>query len=191
MYDEDDVAMSPNITEEDRILERQNRTVDNYSTVEIVAVPPDFDIMQYLTMRESAGIFNQKGIQLKTLTALADGVKYSPVFCIQNNIRLKPITCMFFIKVLNELGLVLKSIRNPLREDLERYMEQLDECGNDTYLYVRGQEVKRVNFTIINIFPLMNDDVIHEAMEIAQRLQEQQQQFEGKLATIKTNLEAS
>lgn len=166
-------------------LDRLNRIVENYNTVEVVAVPPDFDIKQYLSMRESAGIFKHKGIDLKNLSIIADAVKSTPVFCLQNNIRINPVTCMFFIKIVNELGLVLKSVNNPLRENIEIHMDHMTEYESGEALIIRGQAAKTVNFTILNIYPLMNDDVIVEAMEIAKRMENQQRAFEESL----TNLE--
>lgn len=158
--------------------------VENYHTVEFVAIPPDFDIMSYLSLREQAGIFKHKNVNTKHLKVIAEGVKSSPVFAMMNNTRISPVTCMYFIKVLKELGLVLKSIHNPLRESLDRFMEEVDEHKHD-YVYVGGQSVKRINFTIVNIFPMMNKDIIDEAMTIAQKLQEYQTELDEKLKTIK------
>ena len=166
-------------------LDRENEYVDNYSTVEVVAIPPDFDIMQYLTMREGAGIFEQKAVDLKQLKIISDAVRCSPIFCIQNNIRISPVACMFFIKIVNELGLILKSVNNPLRINIEQCMNDFDKLIDREIVYVRGQYVKRVNYTIINIFPLMNDETINEAMEIAKNLQEVQNKFDKKLESLK------
>ena len=39
-------------------------------------------------------------------------------------------------------------------------------------------------FTIINIFPMMNDDVISEAMSIAAKLQEYQVEVDEKIEAL-------
>lgn len=163
---------------------RAGMRIDNYHCVEFVAVPPDFDIFNYLSMREQAGIFEAKNINLKQLQAICEGVKYSPVFSILNNTRLQPVTCMFFIKVVKELGLVLKTIHNPLRQRIDNYIQYFDEESSYDYVHVSGQEVKRLNITIVNIFNMLSDDVISEAMGIAKKLQEYQLEVDEKLNSI-------
>lgn len=162
-------------------LDRQNEYVDNYMTIEVVAIPPDFDILNYLSLREQAGIFKHKRINKKHLEVIAEGVKASPIFSMLNNIRIDPATCLYFLKVIHELGLVLKSLYNPMRDSIDHYLESMSE--HDT-VYIRGQRTETVNFTIINIFPMMNDEVIGEAMSIAEKMQEYQKDVDEKLNAI-------
>jgi len=182
-YDEDDEALTPQLSERERRISQANRRVENYSTVEIVAVPPDFDIHQYLTMRESAGIFKHKSVDLKNLSIISDSVKCSSIFCIQNNIRINPVTCMFYLKILDELNLIVRSVYNPIREDIERYMRMIDEEDGE-YLSIKDQVTKTINFTIINVYQMMEDDTMNEVMEIARRLQDSQKMFEESLNKI-------
>lgn len=167
------------------MLSKQNRYVENYMTVEFVAIPPDFDIMNFLSLREQSGIFNFKNINLKQLKIISEGVKASPVFSILNNVRIDPITCLYFLKVINELGLVLKSIYNPIRKNIDYILNQLDDQDKHQTINIKRQNVKRVNFTIINLFPLMNEDVIGESLEIAKNLQKYQQEVDEQLELIK------
>jgi len=175
----DDMTREERITEAE--LDHQNEYVKDYMTVEIVAIPPDFDILNYLSLREQAGIFKNKKINKQHLEIIAEGVKASPVFSMLNNIRIDPATCLYFLKVIHELGLVLKSLYNPMRNHIDMYLEQMEERGQ---VYIRGQRTETVNFTIINIFPMMNDDVISEAMSIATKLHEYQIEVDEKLGSL-------
>jgi len=163
-------------------LGMRNETVKNYVTLEFVAIPPDFDIMNYLSLREQAGVFKQKNVNLKHLEVIAEGVKASPVFAMLNNIRINPTTCLYFLKVIHELDLVLKTLYNPMRSQIDHYLKAMDERGGN--VYIRGQMAETVNFVIINMFPMMNDDVINESMSIAQKLQEYQVEVDEKIEAM-------
>ena len=164
-------------------LDRRNEHVENYMTIEFVAIPPDFDIVNYLSMREQAGIFKSEKINVGHLKIIADGVKSSPVFMMLNNIRIDPITCLYFLKIINELGLVLKTLYNPMRDNIDRYLEEF--TSHAAYItYIKGQRAKTVNFAIVNIFPMMNEDVINESMQIAAELQKYQTEVEEKIDSI-------
>jgi hypothetical protein len=167
---------------EREIQHLEEAPIEEYHTVEVVAIPPDFDINMYLSLREGAGIFESKDISLKQLQIISEAVKFTPIFVIQNNLRISAVTCMFYLKVINEIGLTLKSIPNPFRDQIERYIEIFDK--KDDVKWVHDQRVKRVNFTILNVFPLMDDDVIKEVMEIANKLQQKQKEFSKKLKSL-------
>ena len=163
-------------------LERRNERVKNYVTIEFVAIPPDFDILNYLSLREQAGVFKHKNVNKQHLEVIAEGVKASPVFAMLNNIRIDPATCLYFLKVIHELDLVLKSLYNPMRDHIDNFLEQMDD--REGGVYIRGQMAETVNFVIINIFPMMNDSVINESMNIAQQLQQYQNEVDEKIAAM-------
>ena len=163
-------------------LDMRNERVKNYVTLEFVAIPPDFDIMNYLSLREQAGVFKTKKVNLKHLQVIAEGVKASPVFAMLNNIRIEPATCLYFLKVINELDLVLKTLYNPMRDHIDQFLEQFDDSSGS--VYIRGQRAETVNFIIVNMFPMMNDDVINEAMQIATKLQAYQVEVDDKIAAM-------
>ena len=170
-------------------LDHRNRFIENYMTIEFVAIPPDFDIVSYLSMREQAGIFESKKINVEHLKIIAEGVKSSPVFMMLNNIRIDPITCLYFLKIINELGLVLKSLYNPMRENIDQYIKQFIlretvEPYTTHKTFIKGQQVQTINFAIVNIFPMMNEDVINESMQIAAELQKYQTDLEEKIESI-------
>ena len=166
------------------VRDEANSIIDNYFTVEFVAIPPDFDISNYLSLREQAGIFGDfKNVNLSQVRKIADGAKFSPVFSVLNNSSLSIDSCLYFLYVINELGLIVKSIHNPVRTSASSYKDFLEWHNNadGDYMYIRGQTTKRINIVIVNIFPLMNQNVITEAMEIAVKLQEYQLEVDTNL----------
>lgn len=164
-------------------LDRQNEIVENYMTLEFVAIPPDFDIMNHLSLREQGGIFESTHVNLKHLNIIADGVKSSPVFAMLNNIRIHPATCLYFLKVIHELELVLKTLYNPMRDHIDRFIAHFDNYASSPY--IKGQRVgTTINFVIVNMFPMMNDDVINESMEIAMKLQSYQTGMDEKIKSM-------
>lgn len=171
--------MHDRIPEDEYELEHRNETVKDYMTLEFVAIPPDFDIMNYLSLREQAGVFKSTHVNLKHLQIIAEGVKASPVFAMLNNIRIHPSTCLYFLKVIHELDLVLKTLYNPMRDQIDNYIEHIDSHSGS--IYIKGQRAKTINFVIVNMLPMMNDAVINESMEIAKRLQKYQSNVDEKL----------
>lgn len=160
-----------------------------YFMVEFVAVPPDFDINNYLTLREQVGQFDNEKIMLSQVKKIADAIKFSPVTSLLNNALLDPRVGMYLLSILDELGLILKSIPNPLRRGSIDYKTFLDRYSNNQEAqrptHIRGQEAERVNIVIINLFPMMNQQVINEAMDIAHKLQEYQTEVDKKMKGAK------
>lgn len=142
-----------------------NTNIKNYIMAEFVAVPPDFDIKSHLSMRERVGIFNIKDVNMKHVNLISEAVTHSPIFSTLNNATLHPRSCFFFLQLLWELGLVLKSIDNPLRRGQEEYKDFAKRWEDDMRTFVRGQEVEKISFMIVNIVPLLDQNVINEAWD--------------------------
>jgi hypothetical protein len=162
--------------------------VENYFLVEFVSVPPNFDISNFLTLREQVGQFDINQVELNQIKKIADAIKFSPVVSLLNNALLNPVAGFYLLSVLDELGLVVKSITNPLRksgEEYKRFIKRYNENSKEGYLtYIRGQETKRVNIIIINLFQMMNQNVIDESLKIANDLQKYQIEVDKKLKEI-------
>jgi hypothetical protein len=157
---ENDMNMNIDDPEDHREL---NTTIKNYVMAEFVAVPPDFDCQSHLTMREQVGIFNIKDVNLRHVQTISNAVANSPVFSTLNNALLDPSSCFFFLQLLDELNLILKKIDNPLRRTQEKYKIFAKRWQNDRLTYVRGQEVQKISFLIVNVVPLMSQNIIDEA----------------------------
>ena len=142
-----------------------NTHVKNYVMAEFVAVPPDFDCISHLSMREHIGMFAIKDVDTTQVKIISDAVASSPVFSTMNNATLSPRSCFFFLQLLGELNLILKKIDNPLRRSQEAYKQFAKRWEDNHRTYVRGQDVDRISLLIVNIVPLLNQDIIDEAWE--------------------------
>lgn len=79
---------------------------ENYHTV-IVAIPNDFDIEKYLSLREHAGLFDNKLIKKSDLIFLANAVKDSVIFKFFSGGAIPHYTVTYFIEILRELGVII------------------------------------------------------------------------------------
>lgn len=154
-----------------------NAHVKNYVMAEFVAVPPDFDFKSHLTMREQVGMFNIKDVNLSQVKIISEAVTNSPVFSTLNNALLDPRSCFFFLQLMSELNLILKGIDNPLRRSQEQYKGFAKRWKSDHRTYVRGQDIERISFLIINIVPLLDQTIINEAWESLTELKKYQDEI--------------
>jgi len=142
-----------------------NTTVDEYFMVEVVAVPPNFEITNHLKMREAAGIFDHEKVNLRQLITISMAVKATPIFSALNNPLLDPYSCMYFLHIMAQLGLIIKSADNPIKRNREEYEVFLKRWEEGRHIYVRGQDVLRMNFIVINLVPLYQQNVMDEAVD--------------------------
>jgi len=156
-------------------------TLEHYLVAEVVAIPPEFELTHHLKMREQMGIFESTKVSLKELLIMADGVKYSPFFMIINNLNISIQSCMYFLHIINELGLVLKGVHNPIRKSdtYERFTKEWDQ---NKWNIIRGQEVKSLHFIIINVVPFLQQDAVDEAIKIVNNILSYQTEIEKELA---------
>lgn len=158
---------------------RLNTKVKNYIIAEFVAVPADFKIESHLHHRENFGIFEVEDIHLKQVGIISDTVKNSAVFASMNNALLDPKCCMFFLYILNELGLVLSKVDNPIRRhNQDTYLEFAKRWKDDQRTFIRGQEIMRISFLIVNIVHLLNEEIIGQATKAIQNVQKYQMEIE-------------
>ena len=159
---------------------------DKLLILEYVAIPPGFDILNHLKMREQVGIFENKKIQLKHLEIISSAVSVSPVFSILNNIKISIPSCLFFLIVMNELDLVIKNIHNPLRKSYQNLIKNSrDEY--DVYILnsLNCHKDTVFNFVIINLACVYNDNTINEVIDKCNRIYKEQQEYEESLKTLK------
>lgn len=154
-----------------------NTTVKNYVMAEFVAVPPDFDVHSHLTMREQVGIFSIKDVNMGQVEIISEAVTNSAVFSTLNNALLDPKSCFFFLQLLSELKLILKKIDNPLRRSQDEYKEFAKRWVDERHNYVRGQDVLRISFLIVNVVPLMSQKIIDEAWSALEEMQKYQNEI--------------
>ncbi len=143
----------------------QLAAIKEYLMVEAVAVPPDFQIENHLKMREAAGIFENEHVNLKQLALISEGVKSSPIFATLNNPVIEPHTCMYFLHIMEELGLVITSVDNPVKRNRQEYNAFLNGWSDQQRNFVRGQEVYRINFVVINLYQIYQQNIMTEVKD--------------------------
>lgn len=163
-----------------------NLQIENYTVAEFVSVPPDFNLQSHLSMREQVGMFKIKDFDISQSIIIADSIKFSPVFSTMNNAILHPKYCFFLLQLFSDLGLIVNSIDNPFRKDMnnEQYLSFAQRWENEHHTYIRGQEAKRINFIFVNLFHLFSQNVYDEVsknVEQIQRYQKEIDEFECNL----------
>ena len=153
--------------------------VENYLLTEFVAVPPDFDIESHLSMREHVGIFQVSKLNRNQLILIADSIKSSAIFSSMNNALMNPKHFYFILQLFSELNLIIKKVDNPLRryKSDEVYLDFAKRWEEERSTLIRGQDVKRVSFVIINLFHIFQDDVIGETWSTVQEIQKFQEEI--------------
>lgn len=144
--------------------------IKEYLMVEAVAIPPDFQIENHLKMREAAGIFENEHINLKQLALISEGVKSSAIFASLNNPLIEPHTCMYFLHIMEELKLVVTSVDNPVKRNRQEYNKFLEQWSQQQVNFVRGQDVYRMNFIVINLYKLYQQKVMDEVVEAVNQI---------------------
>jgi len=167
------VEKGGNMNEDDPDDHRMmNTMVNEYFMAEVVAVPDNFEITNHLKMREAAGIFDHEKINLRDLVTISMAVRATPIFSVLNNPLISPDTCMYFLHIMGELGLIINSVDNPIKRNREEYKVFLERWKEERIVYVRGQDVKRMNFIVINLVPLYQQNVIDEAVKAVESVLE-------------------
>jgi len=164
-----------------------NTRVENYVMAEFVAVPPDFDIKSHLSMREHVGIFEVKDMDIEQASIISTSISCSSVFNTMNNALMNPNICFFVLQLFQDLGLVVKSIDNPVRRsmDAKAYKKFSLEWEQGSHNYFRGQTVLRISFLIVNVVHLLNEEVYKEAADAMEKVH----QFQTEINSSKFNLD--
>jgi hypothetical protein len=87
----------------------QNEIVNLPVLVELVAVPRSFDIELYLSMRESAGMFDGSETVLNHVKFISDTIKASPYFVLSKCPDKTIQSAIFCLHIFNEAGLTVDS----------------------------------------------------------------------------------
>ena len=151
----------------------------NFLFLEFVAVPANFDINSYMSMREQLGLMRMPTdikVDFEKTKFLAETIKLSPVFSILNNNNLEASSCLYLLAILDDLELIVRSISNPIRRGHNDYLTYIKNFSHRSRFYL--------NIVIINICQLFTDEVINESLSIATQLATYQQELEEKLRKV-------
>jgi hypothetical protein len=150
-----------------------NNNVDDYTLLDFVAIPPGFKIESFFGLREHAGIVEHESVDINQVKKLCIAVSSSPVFASLNNHRLSVSSCLYFLSLLDELNLIVRSIPNPLRIQGDTYKSHIND-KDPNRIFVRGQVARNVNFIIVNVCQLLTQDIIDDAIDTANKAAETQ-----------------
>jgi len=151
---------------------------NNFTILEVVAIPANFDISSFLSLREQHGMSRYDGLDLEQVKFLAESAKNSPILALFDN-KLRSGSVLYLLSILEELNLVVKSIHNPIRKTYQQYENFLDYN-----LRMAPEDRYSLNIILINIFLFVGDEIIKESLEIAMNLQKYQVELNKSLGKI-------
>ena len=73
----------------------------------ICMIPEDFDLENYMSIKETADIFNKKNVNLKQLKIISQSVRLNSITML--NTRVSGESLEYFMKILDELKVVIDS----------------------------------------------------------------------------------
>jgi hypothetical protein len=151
--------------------------IDNYVMAEFVAVTSDFNVETHLSMREKVGVFGVENVNMHNVKLISTCISHSPIFSTMNNPNVNPNTMFFILQLYYELGLIVKSLDNPCRrggnQDIyEMYSKRWSDKKG--FNHIRGQDIKRISFLIVNVCHILSEDVYQEAVTAAKNIQKWQ-----------------
>lgn len=170
---------------DDDVTTHNSDRYTNLTLAEFVVVPPEFNIEYFMSMREKMGMFSLKEINAKEVEIIAMGIANSPVFSSMNNRNLNSISCMFVLDILDQLNLVLRSIPNPLRRDRASYAEHAQFMSASGFSSIRMQQSDGLNFLIVNMYHVFNQNIIDQAWEAIQSVEKFQEEIKQSLNSNK------
>lgn len=153
-----------------------NISLDTLTVCEFVSIPPNFQIESHLSYRENFEMFKFEGISLDILKIISSSIANSVVFATVNNANMDPKNVFYLMQVFSEIGVIVNSIDNPFRRynNDKIYDRFAKHWSSEKYTNVRGQEVKRINFIIFNLFHMFTNDIYEETMKNAKEIMERQ-----------------
>lgn len=157
--------------------------IHNYTLIDFVAIPPTFKIETFFGMREHAGIVEHSSVDIDQVKKIAFAVACSPVFASMNNHRISVSSCLYFLSLLDELNLIVKTIPNPLRMRGDTYKRYIND-ENQNEVYIARQRTERLNFIIINVCQLLTQDIIDDAVDTANKAEETQLELDTMLSKL-------
>ncbi len=145
--------------------------------VEFVAVPSTFDLDLYLSMRESAGMFDGKETNLEHLRFVADTIKSSPWFVLSKAPDITIQSAFLCLEIFREVGLTLDSNYSDAFDS--KFRGRTWETEAKHYEYQRGH-IAQAAFVmvIVNVYKLVEEGVIQPVIEKIVEVEDRVEQSE-------------
>ena len=149
--------------------------------VEFIAIPPDLDINNFLSFPESVGRFKSRYVKKDLISLIAESIQTSPIYTISNASVSVIYSCLTFLNILQELELTVSTASN-VKEPNTRYKDFL-ESG---FFSERSPDETTTNFVIVivNLFPLMSENLIEDALKSLIKLEEFQEEVRQTIKAV-------
>lgn len=139
----------------------QNELMHIPVVVEIVAVPSSFDIELYLTMRESAGMFDGHETALNHVKFIAESIKGSPYFVLSQCPDKTIQSALFVLYIFNKAGLTIDSNYNHANDSKFRGRE-LDFATKWEFFSDKGTSQHAFVVIVVNLYALIELGVVDQ-----------------------------
>ena len=148
--------------------------------VEFVAIPPDLDIHNFMSVPESVGRFRDPRVKKEHIFLIAESIKNSPVFTLVNALESVLVSCISFLNILQEIGITVKTVSNIKRSNMN-YREFLESEHFSNDVDDQDRIVPGVVVVVVNLFPLISDNLMEDALESIIKLEEFQEEIKQSI----------
>ena len=149
--------------------------------VEFIAIPPDLDINNFLSVPESVGRFKSHHVKKETILLIGKSIQNSPTYTLSNATVSVIYSCLTLLNILQELDLTVSTASN-IKGSNTRYKDFL-ESGFFDELDPRETTTNFV-IVIVNLFPLMSENLIEGALTSLVKLEEFQEEINQTIKAV-------
>jgi hypothetical protein len=148
--------------------------------IECIALPPDLDLNTFLSIPESVGRFTDKRMDKNQILTIGQSIQASPVFTLTFAKPSVFVSCITFLKILQELDLTVKGISNTKSSNISYndFLSMLDPLSRDDDL------LTEIIIVVINLFPLISDNIMENALKSLVNLEEFQREIQESIKMV-------
>ncbi len=145
--------------------------------IECVALPPELDLNTFLSIPESVGRFPDSRMNKKQIFLIGTSIQSSPIFTLTNAKPSVFISCITFLKILQELDLTVQGISNVKSSNIkyDDFISSLDPLTKDDELF------SEIVVVVINLFPLISENIMEGALGSILKLEEFQTEVQESI----------
>ena len=140
--------------------------------VEVVSVPPIFDVELYLTMRETAGIFEGKETYLEHVKFVSQTIANSPWFILSKCPDITVQSAFLCLELFRQLGLTIDTNYSEAWDSKERgrtwemESERASFAKGEKLVYPSGHISQRAFvMVVVNLFCIVNEQVMQKVVQ--------------------------
>ena len=151
--------------------------------VEFVAVPSTFDVELYLSMRESAGMFDGKETNLEHVKFVADTIKESPYFILAKVPEITIQSAFLCLEIFREIGLTVDSNYSEAHDS--KFRGRTWERESKHFKYEQGHIGQSAYVVIIvNLYNLVERNELQKVIENVVASEERTQKLKDNMEML-------